>query len=54
MKDTPEKKRFIVRKFIMAESATDAILLDKKTPVDEVYLDDKWDEQKIKIGFKEK
>lgn len=32
-------KRFIIRKFIMANSASDAIKRDKKSPVDEVYID---------------
>lgn len=38
----------------MAKSATEAISLDKKSPVDEVFVDEKWDEQNIKIGFKDK
>lgn len=48
------EKRFVVKKFIMATSATDAINLDKKTPVDEVYLDPEWDKENVKIGFAER
>ena len=32
--------RYIVRKYIMARSAQEAINKDKKTPVMEVYIDD--------------
>ena len=35
-------KRFIVRKYVMAKSAKDAIGKEKKTEVDEVWVDDKW------------
>ncbi len=49
------KKRFIVRKYVMAESAKDAIALDKKAPVDEVYVDADWltEHTKSTMGFKE-
>lgn len=49
-----EKKRFVVRKYIMANSATQAIRLDKKTPVDDVWVDEKWQDENIKIGFADK
>ena len=52
MKQPP--KRYIVRKYIMAKSATEAIKLDKSTPVDDVWIDDDWKktEQGVSsIGF---
>lgn len=36
------QKLFLVRKFIMASSAKDAIRKDKDTPVDEVWVDEDW------------
>lgn len=36
------KKLFVVRKYIMAKSAKEAIKLDKNTPVDDVWIDDEW------------
>lgn len=38
----PKNKLFIVKKYIMAKSAKDAILKDKKTPVDDVWIDEEW------------
>ena len=38
------RKLFIVKKYIMATSASDAIRKDKKTPPDSVWVDDKWAE----------
>lgn len=35
-------KLFIVRKYIKALSAKEAIKKDKATPVDEVWVDDEW------------
>lgn len=52
-------KRFIVRKYIMAASAADAIKRDKRSPVEDVWLDDKWREIEdelttiTEIGFKQ-
>lgn len=40
MKD--KRKLFIVRKYIMANSAQSAIKKDKVTPVDDVWIDDEW------------
>ena len=49
------KKRFIVRKYIMANSALDAIKLDKISPVDDVWIDEDWKkEYKNNMGFKNK
>lgn len=35
-------KLFIVKKYIYAKSATDAIKKDKAHPVDDVYVDADW------------
>lgn len=52
------KYLFVIRKYIMAESALDAIRLDMTKPVDDVYVDGDWrQEHMIKgtpPGFKEK
>ena len=37
-----KQKLFIVRKYIMATSAKQAIIKDKLTPVDDVWIDDEW------------
>jgi hypothetical protein len=42
MKSTPPMKLFVVRKYIKAISAADAIRRDKTTPVDDVWVDDDW------------
>jgi hypothetical protein len=41
MKKQP-KKLFIVRKYIMAKNAQEAIRLDKIKKVDDVWVDDDW------------
>jgi len=51
-----KKKLFIVRKYISAFSARHAIDLDKKSPVDDVWVDDEWKKNNINqmqpaIGF---
>ncbi len=50
------KKLFVIRKYIFAKSAADAIKLERRTPPDDVYVDDEWkkqqDLQKEPIGFK--
>jgi hypothetical protein len=38
----PKNKLFIIRKYVMARSAVEAIKLDKSTPVDDVWIDDDW------------
>jgi len=35
-------KLYIVRKYIKAKSAKEAIMLDKKTPVDDVWVDEEF------------
>lgn len=51
-----DKKRFIVRKFIMAKSATEAIERERKHPVDDVFVDTDWmqeHDKKDPMGFKD-
>jgi len=51
-------KQFIVRKYVLALSASQAIRLEKKTPVDDVFIDDDWKknqkENTSEVGFKNK
>jgi hypothetical protein len=42
MKSKPPMKLFVVRKYIKAASAIDAIRKDKHTPVDDVWVDEDW------------
>lgn len=51
-----KEKQFIVRKYIMAKSALEAIKKDKMSPVDDVWVDEKWKEENDQktIGFKNK
>ncbi len=37
-------KLYVVRKYIYAPSAEAALKLEKKAPVDDVWVDDKWKE----------
>lgn len=51
-----QKKRFVVRKYIMARNAKEAIEKDSKTQVDDVWVDEKWMDENKKhfsdaIGF---
>ena len=51
------KKRFIVRKYIMAKSAKEAMKLDKSSMIDEVFVDSDWlieHDKKDDMGFKKK
>ena len=51
---------FVIRKFIMANSAMEAIKLEGKVEPDEVYIDDEWKMKNAekgisgKMGFKRK
>lgn len=38
----PKPKLFVIRKYIKAFSAKEAIKKDGVTPVDEVWVDDEW------------
>ena len=46
-----EYKLFVVRKYIMATSAKHAIELDKKTSVDDVWVDTDWQKERTLVGF---
>lgn len=45
MKDKPKDKLFIVKKFIKAQNALEAIKKDKNHPVDDVYIDSAWSDK---------
>lgn len=57
MKNKPRTdKMFIVRKYIVASSAAQAIRKDKTSPVDDVWVDEEWKKQHLAdlpglIGF---
>lgn len=44
------ERQYIIRKYIMAKSASDAIKLDSKTQVHDVWVDEDWKKQNP-IGF---
>jgi len=35
-------KLYVVKKYVMATSAAQAMRLERKTPVDSVWIDDEW------------
>lgn len=37
-----KKQQYIIRKYVMASSAIEAIKLEAKAPVSDVWLDDDW------------
>jgi hypothetical protein len=47
------EKKFIIKKFVFAKNALDAIRKDKRTPVDDVYVDGEWmmENDKKNMGF---
>lgn len=55
-----QKKLYVVRKYIMAVDAREAIRLEHSHPVDETYVDDDWkkanldEPTKPPMGFKSK
>jgi len=50
----PERRRYIIRKLVMAVSVKDAIKREKSQPVHEVYIDEKWEDERIRqIGLKD-
>ena len=53
MKDKPKDKLFIVKKFIKAQNALEAIKKDKTHPVDDVYIDSQWCDKNLAdaVGF---
>ncbi len=46
-------KRYIIRKYVMAKDASDAIKVEKKQGVDDVFVDDDWmaENTKKELGF---
>lgn len=53
------RKLFVVRKYILANSASEAIRLDKKKPVDDCWVDDDWKKENLnnkpdELGFRTK
>lgn len=53
MKNNEKPKMYVVRKYIKAVSAIEAIKKDTKTPVHDVWIDEKWQEKELPsaIGF---
>jgi len=51
MKEQP--KLFVVKKYIMANSASHAIRKDKTTPVSDVWMDEDWKQKNLTqaIGY---
>lgn len=52
----PLQKRYVIRKYIMASSASEALKKERKYKADDVWLDEKWTEQQSRdnapaIGF---
>jgi hypothetical protein len=51
-----KSKKFIIRKFVMAKSASDAITKEKKSPVFDVFVDEEWmrehEKKEMSFGFK--
>lgn len=48
-------KQFIVRKYIMAKNAKEALRIERKIAADEVWVDEKWMEAQTEskeMGFK--
>lgn len=41
MKTKPQKM-FVIKKYVMAKDAMDAIRKEKKTPVSDIWIDDEW------------
>ena len=37
-----DEKMFVIRKYIKARSALEAIQIEKNKPVDDVWVDDEW------------
>lgn len=50
------KDLYVIRKFIMAKDAKDAIKKEKEQPVNDVWMDEDWKRDKInqepELGFK--
>lgn len=48
MKDT--QKLFIIKKYVMAKSASDAIKKDPQVQIDDVWVDEDWKKENINKG----
>lgn len=48
------KKRFIIRKYIIAESAKEALEKEKKIDADECIIDSDWVSENKNFGFSDK
>jgi hypothetical protein len=53
MKSKSPQKLFVVRKYIRAISAAEAITKDRKAPVDDVWVEEEWKNKHLAdaIGF---
>lgn len=49
-----EKKRFIIRKYVVATSALDALKKEKDQKADDCWLDETWQKEKVIRGFEQK
>lgn len=45
-----QNKLFVVRKYIKAQSAAEAIRKDRTTPVHDVWIDDDWKKQNANLA----
>jgi hypothetical protein len=48
------KKRYIIRKYVEASTAKEALRKEKDHPADECWVDEKWMEQSTIRGFDKK
>ena len=46
----PEQKRYIVRKYVMATSAHQALKMERKMRPDDVYVDDDWKKENKELS----
>jgi len=48
------EKLFVIKKYVMAKSAHDAIKKDKKTQVDDVWVHEDWHKMDVEKKFEKK
>lgn len=48
------EKQYIIRKYIKANSAQEALRKEKKQAADECWVDEKWTQENIIRGFNDK
>lgn len=48
------EKQYVIRKYIKAKSAQEALKKERKQPADECWVDEKWMQENIIQGFKDK